>query len=216
MTFPHPHLLDRALRDYLHYMNRSWLYVHFAIFPGPPPLAQPTNFSTDLLFTHLKRWPSKIRFILSFSEDEKNELSPNATRNESTQGYTPKQLQPMYELLTNYPSVRSATVAVQLEAVHASHSEYLLEKNVLSPLQDLLLRAPMELSENATEINFGRLIKICQKFGRARMLYDMSDELRAELTREPDYTLNRSGRMLVKESKLAVVFCLTVIMSCYR
>lgn len=183
MTFKEPELLTRAIIEYLSYMNRSWLYIHFNMFMGPPPSASVhSNFTVDLLFSFVKDAPDKIRFVLGFMEDPEK----NKKRQKQTLGYTPEQLRPVADLLHSIQRIRRSTSAVQFEAVHASHSEHLLQKRIVTQLQDVLLRAPLNLYPNTTKINFNRLIKICRKFGRQRMLYDMNDELRARLSQDPD------------------------------
>lgn len=200
MTFSEPALLERALKDYLVFMNRFWLYVHFSLFQGPPP-SLPTNFTTDMLFDYMKVWPTKIRLVLGFSEN-----NSNANKNTPTE-YTPEQLKMVHDLLTNFSNIGRTVAAVQFEAVHVSQSEYFLNERVITPLQDLLLRAPMEISPNTAGINFNRLIKICRKFGSKQMLYDVNDELRDKLTKEPDYDLDCS-RGLGGGLKFPLVFCL--------
>lgn len=202
LTFTKPALLDRALKEYLVFMNRFWLYVHFSLFQGPPP-SLPTNFTTDMLFDNMKVWPTKVRLVLGFSENN----SPAKYYQNTPTGYTPEQLKTIHDLLTNFSNIGRTVAAVQFEAVHVSQSEYFLNERVITPLQDLLLRAPMEISPNTPEINFNRLIKICRKFGYKRMLYDINDELRDKLTKEPDYDLD-SSRRLGGGLTLPLVFCL--------
>lgn len=191
-----------AARKYFPFMNRSWLFIYIELFQGPSP-APPANFAVDDLLEALAILPSRLRFILGFTQYNSPTIKPSRPtmaaggkvpkRQNKTVGYTEDHMKPLAELLHNIRVVRQNVVAVQLQATDASHSEYLLQKDVLSELQDLLLHAPLQMFSNTTEINFVRLVQICQKFGHRRMLYDLSDDLRKRLTKDPEFTLKGRG-----------------------
>lgn len=199
-----------AAKTHLTFMNRPWLFIHIDLFQGPTP-APPANFTVDHLMEALAIMPNKLRFILGFTEydgaqpDTKTTTRPTKPadgkvpqRQNFTQGYTVDHIKPVTDLLHNIRVVRQKVVAVQFQATDASHSDYLLQKDVVTELQDFLLHAPLEMLSNATQINLGRLVRICQKFGHRRMLYDVSDDLRKALTRDPEFTLVSSGGTTVR------------------
>ena len=170
LTFPDPEVLNVARTDYLPQMNRAWLYIYVALFESSNP-SLPSNFSAEEHLRFLNNSPSRIRYILGFT-DMKEGADQKAVR------YSNADLKAVLDFLANYVIVNRTTSAVQFELVAASHSEGLLTKKTVTKLQDLIFYAPPNLLGNTTKVDFKRMKNIIRIYGLNRVHFDITDDLR--------------------------------------
>lgn len=181
MTFLRYRDLEQARDEYLYAMNRAWVYVHVPLGKSPVKKYN-TNFTPEHVLELIKDWPGRIRWILGFPEED---VDPNEPH--TTSGYEIGELQGLHQLLLRSDPLRRTTVALQVEAVHASHTEYFLNgSGTTTRLQDLLIHAPLNLMPDSPLLNIDLLRKIVVNQGRIATLFDMGMTLRENLTKETD------------------------------
>lgn len=206
LTFLRYRDLEQAREEYLFAMNRAWVFVHVPLAKSPVRKYN-TNFTPEHVLLLIKYWPGRIRWILGFPEEDVDANEANATS-----GYEVSELQKLHHLLRRSDPLRRTTVALQVEAIHASNTEYFLNgTGTTTRLQDLLIHAPLHLMPNSPLLNIDRLRKIVMNQGRIATLYDMGMTLRENLTKETDSV--GMGHLLTPS--LFLISCLCLVCPIY-
>lgn len=204
ISFDTPLVLQKAIDTIFPYMDRQWLFIHVKNVQGPNGSDSP-QFNQRIIRESLDKMPKRVKFILGYT------TNPNLFDN-STLGYAREKIRAMWDIFAFSAVIRRRTVAIQMELVHASHTDYLLSLS-MSKLQHLLLFA-LPIMDNSSMIDIVKMRRIVRYFGKERMLFDVSDEMREILTRPESYRgLNKANGLLMNYFYLLLLLIIVLALT---